>query len=272
MSEAKETRGDPRRNDAGCELWRGPRSVLWPVTLDPHADAPPEAYAQAASEGFDGVAWDLRGSTVASAEALSTVRKPPHGVPASACAVAWRCQSTHLETAVAELTAVIEESARLGADCLCVTLPPIACTAGPAGEVHPSDEFHGYQQHLNFAAALLHELRLRAAGSGVALAMEPAAGGGLLSPVELRELIDGAYSGSVGACLDVARVSKIGAPPDWIETLRHRIVAVRLPHDTTPGLELDAVLVALTRTRYDGTIICPCAAWVDRCREAMRGA
>ncbi len=109
--------------------------------------------------------------------------------------------------------------------------------------------FQRYQDALNFAYELLHALRLEAEAKGVALALEAPSAGSLISPVELRELIDAANSAAVGACLDVARIRQLGAPPaEWIETLGARVQAIRLSGACSPkeaaatlGACLDAV-------------------------------
>jgi len=90
-----------------------------------------------------------------------------------------------------------------------------------------SSGFARYQDALNFAYQLLRAARFEAEAAGVVVAVEAAHDGCLLSPVELRELIDAVNSWVVGACLDVDRVRTVGEPIDWLTTLTHRVKAVR---------------------------------------------
>jgi hexulose-6-phosphate isomerase len=60
------------------------------------------------------------------------------------------------------------------------------------------------------------------------LALETGIEGGLLSPFELRDIIDTSNSWAVGACVDVARISRLGPPGDWIRVLNRRVSAVRV--------------------------------------------
>ncbi len=269
MSEAKETPDDPGYEPPGCELWAGPRAVLAPLQLGPNPQALPPSYDEIIEAGFDGVAWDLREVPGAAIEVLAAIAALLGGVVSRPCAVVCRCDATSVGEAVDEITAVIEACARLGAICLSLTLPPIIGVAGCDDAAGSRTGFRSYQEHLNFTGALLHEARLEAGSAGLALAIEPAVGGGLLSPVELRELIDGAYAASVGVCLDVARLGQWGSAADWIETLCHRVCLVRLPFDMMTPEDVDTIFAALIRFRYDRTIICPDAGLIVRCREAM---
>lgn len=136
-------------------------------------------------------------------------------------ALAARCTSIDAPCAVEEVRVLLRQAADLRATCLNLTIPPVA---------HASEEvsFSRYQDALNLAYMLLHVARHEAEATGVAIALEAAANRSLLSPVELREIIDAANSWAVGVCIDVDRIAQIGCPVDWIRTLRHRVHAVRL--------------------------------------------
>lgn len=135
-------------------------------------------------------------------------------------AIAADCREAQLDPAVEAVTNLLQLASRAGATVLNLTLPPLALASEPTG-------FARYQDALNFAYQLLRGLRLQAESTGVAVAVEAAHGRWLLSPAELRELIDAANSWAIGACIDLARVSAVGAPIDWIGTLTHRVKAVR---------------------------------------------
>jgi sugar phosphate isomerase/epimerase len=122
---------------------------------------------------------------------------------------------------------------------------------------------------------LLRGLHLQAESTGVAIAVEAAHGRWLLSPVELRELIDAANSWAIGACIDLARVSAVGSPIDWITTLTHRVKAVRWNVGPKSRNSIDshgaivdpmALKNALDAVGFRGPIIIPpehaCADWL----------
>lgn len=75
---------------------------------------------------------------------------------------------------------------------------------------------------------------------GVALALDAPSCGCLLSPVELREVIDTANSSAIGACLDLGKIAALGSPADWVTTLGHRVHAVRVSHEQAPRAPLDS--------------------------------
>ena len=86
----------------------------------------------------------------------------------------------------------------------------------------------------------------------------------LLSPVEMRDLVDRVGSPWVQVCLDTAAVQRHGFPADWVETLGRRIVNVhatdrRQSDACLPGdgeVDWPAVAGALHRTGYTGPLVC----------------
>ncbi|MGD2109066.1 MAG: TIM barrel protein [Phycisphaerae bacterium] len=173
-------------------------------------------------------------------------------------AIAASCGTVDPAGAIEEVGALLVRASNWGATCLNLTIPRVAGTPDQPA-------FTGYQDALNFAYQLLHELRLEAEATGVALALEAAVDRALLSPVELREIIDAANSWAVGVCIDVQRITRIGCPADWIKTLRHRVHAVRLSgaelsHATCSTgevrlPELERVTDALRQIAYDRPVI-----------------
>ena len=180
--------------------------------------------------------------------------------------MATRVESTDLEAVVHDLKDALEVSGGLGVTCLSVTLPPITSRRDPTLSSGATGGFARYQDQLNFAFQILHRLRFAAERNGVALAVEGAAGGGLLSPVELREIIDEANSASVGVCIDVDQIAPIGSPADWITTLGHRVRVVRFRRADTAVDALDA----LARIGFDQTATVVDAAIGATVRKALR--
>lgn len=93
------------------------------------------------------------------------------------------------------------------------------------------------------AAPLAEKLNVR-------LGLVPCDGGYLMSPVELRGLIDRFNSPAVGAYLDVELAEAHGSVADWVSILGPRIVAVR-----TPLVQSDAIHELLRRAGWRGGIV-----------------
>lgn len=173
-------------------------------------------------------------------------------------AVAARCHTCDTQAALRELSTLINQAAEGGAQCLNLMIPPLARSRGDRG-------FASYQTALNFAYELLHRARFEAELTGVVLALEAGADGCLLSPVELRQVIDAANSWAVGACIDVARIGRIGSPADWLRILTARVHSVRVdctrPADQQTSAKPDyssgfaAIAEALDGIRYDRIVI-----------------
>lgn len=86
-----------------------------------------------------------------------------------------------------------------------------------------------YGEAAHIVYAVLRDLRNEIESSGVMLNVASGAYGLLLSPLEMRQMIDATNSWAIGACVDVAQVSTFSRPADWITCLGSRIRAVRLP-------------------------------------------
>lgn len=270
------------------QLTSGERQVLCRIQHPSTLTELRERCERAVAAGFDGVelALDVGES---GRSLLGWGREPPafnglveHDVTISA--VAARCIATDIDEAAAEVSSLLNRAASLGAQCLNLTIPPIAklehggapaegdISLGHATQSVPQrDGFASYQEALNLAYQLLHRVRMDAEGSGVVVALEAGRGGCLLSPVELREIIDAANSWAVGACVDAAHVARFSSPADWIRTLAGRLYAVRLEHrvqtdaaevvDGLPSTRTDKMLHAraindaLNEIRYDRLVI-----------------
>ncbi|MBN2377276.1 MAG: TIM barrel protein [Sedimentisphaerales bacterium] len=109
----------------------------------------------------------------------------------------------------------------------------------------------------------LEELAGQAEEWGVRLALENPGGGLLLSPLEMRDLIDEINSGYVGICFNPAWAGRLGDRLDWMRIFGQRIFAVRLNFERWDKLKvlekiddcyLD-VIEKLTKKGFDGPVI-----------------
>lgn len=208
-------------------------------------DTNPVARARdALHEGLAGVEWPMTLTTAINLPAA--LKKQDREITAIAPgtepvkALAVRCLITDADRAIADLETVFEWTGRRSVQMLNLSLPP----------VHPacSSCFAGYQDALNFAWQMGRTLRFAAERSGTDLALEAAAGGCLLSPVELRELLDACGSHALGVCLDVERLHGIGLVADWLTTLGSRVRCIRLDAENTAQVE------SLNESRSRGVI------------------
>lgn len=240
----------------------GQRPVLMQLewTSDPRANR--ELLQRVAKAGFDGVELDF--STCAGlqvaidaagdeaiAELLTTGRM-------STSALAVQCAGTNVVDATLQLSRLLERLAGLSIRCVNLSLPSVRSGKTEAG-------LACHQQVINFGYTLLRETRLEAEAAGVALAIEAAQQGVLMSPMEARELIDAANSALIGVCLDVARIEAIGCPADWITSLHRRVRAVRVHAGMFEGGDdqrgrasttaLDDLVPALSGVAFRGPVI-----------------
>lgn len=245
MNVAKpEAAKDPSRE------WLGPRVVLLRTGEGTGVEALRASLRSAVEIGFDGVELVARGHTEGVLAHLAELAASDFAASVRT-AVAASLHTTQLEAAIHDTTELLSHAAKINAPCLNLTLPPLRRADRTADEEPAGAAFTRYQDQLNFAFQLLHRARFAAERSGVALAVEGASGGGLRSPVELREILDEANSASVGVCLDAPRVAEHGCPLDWFETLQHRVHAIRLTGEWTS----DAMIGAIRRCGFDRTVI-----------------
>lgn len=174
-----------------------------------------------------------------------------------------------------DLTArTLEQAAWLGAVSLAV-LPAIVADgsqgSGSAGT---------YAEALNGTHRALQRLAFVAERNGVTIALAGARRGFLLSPVELRELLDEQHLPSVGACLDLDASRSIGSTRDWIETLGRRIhcvvvggrlSAIERPTENQTQAELAEARDALAAQGFAGPICCTGAETLATAAAALSG-
>lgn len=215
------------------------------------------AWESARAAGFDGLEcclddwWpDATNSHSQQSDKQITAASPGR-IPLLAASV--RCNTTDHDVAVEWLTNHMQQASAIGVSTLNVTLPGMT-------RLKDSSGFARYQDAINFTHNLARTLRYEAESHGVTMAVEPCTSSFLLSPVELRELVDLANSHAIGVCLDLTRIARIGNPIDWIITLNRRIACLRIRRpravtDDEPGLHLAEIRRALDECRYSGPVI-----------------
>ena len=109
----------------------------------------------------------------------------------------------------------------LGCDTILV-LPGCVKSFAPNSPVVPYDLVY------TRALAALRELALYAEQAGVTIGIENVWNQFLLSPLEMRDLIDAVGSPAVAAYFDVGNVLAFGHPQHWIPILGHRIKKVHI--------------------------------------------
>ena len=108
--------------------------------------------------------------------------------------------------------------------------PLLTVTPPPVIPRHPGDAVCGYLEALNLTHRALLDLCFNAERHGVGLAPRAPWRGALISPVEVRELVDALSSPCVGVCIDTMELESAGRLDDWLHTLRHRVLALRVTH------------------------------------------
>ena len=117
-----------------------------------------------------------------------------------------------------------------------------------------------YEQSFNNVFAALEQLTERAQEFGVYLAFENPAGGLLLSPLEVRDLIDELNSPFLGLCYNPSYAARLSNPMDWVEIMAQRIFVVRLPYgqkseNTNATISDELILEKLERTGFNGPVV-----------------
>lgn len=228
------------------------RSVLLRADTVGGADDLRAFVAEADRQGFHGVEWvvaDASGAmTLPSGVAELEVGDGPDAVrhrPRLVHSVSWALATVHPAEAIDETVRLLTAVQGRCIGSIALSIPPLTPAKGEPG-------FPSYQDALNYAYQVLRGLRFEAESAGVRIAIEAARGGCLLSPVEVRDLIDAVNSSAIGACLDVDLVSRVGDPLDWLATLGARVGAVRVGYSTLP---VEPLAAALDDLRFDGPVV-----------------
>ncbi|HOJ53456.1 MAG TPA: sugar phosphate isomerase/epimerase family protein [Phycisphaerae bacterium] len=145
--------------------------------------------------------------------------------------------------------------------------PVLLVVPGVVGRWNAREPAVPYEEALSYAFNALRTLSFEAEARNVMIGIENVWSRFLLSPVEMRELIDHVNSAWVRAYLDVGNVLQFGYPQDWIQTLSTRIIRVhakdyRLESGTPRGFCLPGdgdvdwpqVVAALRQIRYEGPV------------------
>lgn len=186
-------------------------------------------------------------------------------VSAVACGMFWTSNYTardpSLRQAAIDLTiALLDRAGWLGA-------PAALVIPGVVGRWDETTPRIRYDDALAAAMDALRGLSCEAERRGVVIAIENVWNRFLLSPTEMRDLIDHVNSPWVKVCLDVGNVMPFGYPQDWIAILGRRIARVhvkdfKLGHGDAGGfcpvgdgdVNWPAVLAALRQARYEGPL------------------
>ena len=153
--------------------------------------------SRAVELGVDGVEWAV------GAGDLFEVPAPGTDFP-EVVSVAAECALTEISPAIDRVNNLLQQSAQVGARCLALGLPGVSFEAG-------SGCFSRYQEVLDFVYALLREVRFEAEACGVPIAVEAMRDQSLMSPSELRGIVDGANSWAVGVCVDTGTPGRAGS-------------------------------------------------------------
>lgn len=93
---------------------------------------------------------------------------------------------------------------------------------------YPGQEIIDYETAFFRSLSAFRELAPVAERMGIMIGIENIWNHFLLSPMEMRDLIDGIHSEAVGVYLDIGNIYPWGYPEQWIRTLGHRIKRVHI--------------------------------------------
>jgi len=234
--------------------------------------SPAEAAKQAAAAGFpvlepavmESGPLRIDSDEAAYRAAGEAIRAAGLQVGPLACDLHWNCSFTSPDPQermrAHELAVALLDRARWVGASVVIVVP------GVVGGPHEKVPRVHYGEALARAAGALRGLWPEAEMRGVRIAVRNACGRFLLSPVEMRELIDQVNSPWVAACFDVGNVRHIGYPQDWIATVARRIACVHVSdYRVGPGdgdcslgdgdVDWPAVITALKDAGYEGPLI-----------------
>lgn len=232
-----------------------------------------EQFSQTAAAGFAAIelCFDTGELTFATSESdCELFARQARDAGLTICSVAtgayWQCNfgsdDADVRRRAHEMTlAAMDRAAWLGAGAMLIVPAVVGRWNSPEPQTSYTDALNRTHEGLN---RLIPEAETR----GVGLAMENVWNRFLLSPTELRDLIDRLNSPYVGVYFDVGNVMPFGYPQDWIDILGHRILRVHLKdYDLSkPGTDgfvalgdgdvnWGAVFGALSKIGYDGPVI-----------------
>ena len=164
----------------------------------------------------------------------------------------------------------LQVAAWLGCDTILIIPGSVKCGFSADAPIVP------YQLVYDRALAAIRELAPVAEKLGVAIGLENVWNQFLLSPLEMRDLIDQAGSTAVGAYFDAGNVLAFGYPDQWIRILGSRIRKVHIKdYRTAVGglagfvdllagdVDFPAVMAALRDVGYDDWITAEMGVYRD---------
>ena len=138
--------------------------------------------------------------------------------------------------------------------------PVIVISAHKQQKTTETKTTFSYEQAFNSLFDALERLSEIAERESVMLAMENPGSGLLLSPLELRELIDEINSPYLGICFNPDNVGRSGDPIDWLRILDKRVIGLRLSSKDIAenGAEdnQDMIVTELERQGFNSPAIC----------------
>lgn len=114
-----------------------------------------------------------------------------------------------------------------------------------------------YEDAWHYSIEALLTLRHEAGLCGIRVLVNLAGHGFLNTPPEARRFLDAVNSPWVGGSIDIAGRGGTYEAADWIETLTHRLVAVRVDGRGAAALDWSGIGRTLAAERFDGFIIAP---------------
>jgi L-ribulose-5-phosphate 3-epimerase len=116
-----------------------------------------------------------------------------------------------------------------------------------------------YEQTFNLVFESLEILGGWADRQAVYLAIENPGSGFLLSPLELRGMIDEINNPYLGVCFNPHYAKRLGDSLDWLNILNRRVISVRLPVEQPTSEETDnryqLLLAELSKRHFSGPLI-----------------
>lgn len=167
------------------------------------------------------------------------------------------------QTAVEQVTAALDRAAWMGTDVLVLSLGATGDSGPNGADQRAVLESPGtatpYDETCAFALDSLLSLRFEAEARAVHLACRNNADRFLLSPSEMRDLMDRLNSPWCRVCLDLTAALHYGEAEHWIRALGHRIVCIRFG---------EQALIPCAQTHQDPSARAATVGW-PRVRSAL---
>ncbi|MFC1633748.1 sugar phosphate isomerase/epimerase family protein [Planctomycetota bacterium] len=194
-----------------------------------------EAMQEAKRLGFDAIELAVAGRGVLTHEAtqaqcdeiVATANKIGIEISSLASGENWTCSPTSNDTNVRQKSIefnrkAVQVARWLGTDAYLYVSGAVDVFFLPDAEVIAYDVCH------QRSGEALRQILPTTEEAGVVLCVENVWNKFLLSPLEMRDFIDGFHSEAVGAYFDVGNVLLTGYPEQWIRILGHRIKRVHV--------------------------------------------